>query len=504
MGKIKSAVVFALVTVLLLGLCFMSTVSFSYGTDQMHTFNSVVSMLSKDFRYGGTLADGENYLGGGYYAVYYPEGVISAQEYEDNLAAMTDEKEKSEYVEQYAPYPDTSSPELYLDREKVLNESKEVSEEFEENFRAAAEIVSSRAAGLREEGVRLDVRDDYTLRLFLPASMGGQSVVFTYFGYLGELTLTYGADESSAAGISFGEDETVADYLKGASSSTRNGTSYVKLDFTDAGKKVLSDWTADAAESAGNLYVKVGDNALISLPVSSALSESSLYISGNYTQDTARAVALVIDSSLKGGSDFSLTAGDAIRSEARFGNTALVMLYVSFGVLFAAMLVFFFLRYRMLGFVHLYTYLCWLFAMIFIVWGSSTIFGVAVHFGVETLLALLFGGAPLCFSNIVTFESAKKGFEAGRAFPSAVKDGYKANSLPLLDLHVVLALFSFITFAIALTELSLFAFVFGIAVVLSCLCSLALNRFFWACMMSFAKDKAKFCNFKRGEVAQDE
>ena len=60
MGKIKSAILLALMTILIAALCFISTVSFSSG---IKYFNSVVSLTEKDAYLGGNLVDGETYIG---------------------------------------------------------------------------------------------------------------------------------------------------------------------------------------------------------------------------------------------------------------------------------------------------------------------------------------------------------------------------------------------------------------------------------------------------------
>jgi preprotein translocase subunit SecD len=69
---------------------------------------------------------------------------------------------------------------------------------------------------------------------------------------------------------------------------------------------------------------------------------------------------------------------------------------------------------------------------------------------------------------------------------------------------VILAVVAFLTYAIALTELQTFAFVFGIGTVLSGVCTLVVTRFIWAITMTFAKHKDKFCNFKHEEEDDDE
>ena len=48
MSKKKSVVLLVIYTLLIAALCFICTVSFSYGTDNLYTFSSVMRMMEKD------------------------------------------------------------------------------------------------------------------------------------------------------------------------------------------------------------------------------------------------------------------------------------------------------------------------------------------------------------------------------------------------------------------------------------------------------------------------
>ena len=510
MSKIKSAFALVLSTVLILGVAFMCFVSFSYGVDKMHTFNSVLSMMAKDANLGTTLADGNNYVGGGYSAVYYPEGVISAQEYSENLAALKEVaegegasndavKEYNDYLEKYAPYP-AENPAIYLEKETVYGEEgTAVSEEFEADFAAAKDILRARLDRVHVEGAKLEVRDGYTFRVTFPAYTGAQASLLNLFSYMGEFSLGYGSSADSATRLTFGEDEDIHDYVKGASSRMSGSTAYVAVEFTRKGRAKIAEWTASAADSSTTLFFFVGDNAVIQLSASQQIDQSTLYISGSYTADTAQIVALTIDTALNTAqSGLSLSVGEVVRNRAGMGDLAFVLLLVASAVLFVGMTAFFFVRYRGLGFAHLYSSLAYLLIMILAVWGIPFL-----HLGVETFLAAMLGGALLSVCDVAVFESVRKEYAAGKTIASSVKAGYKRCFWTIFDLHIALLLLSFITYFIALTELSVFAFTLGLGVALSGLCSLAVSRFYWAACMSFASDKGKFCNFKREELEDD-
>ena len=174
------------------------------------------------------------------------------------------------------------------------------------------------------------------------------------------------------------------------------------------------------------------------------------------------------------------------------------MLYIAFGVLFVAMMAFFFIRYRRLGFVHLYTFLLFTFAMILCGWAIDF-----VYLSVESFLAFLLAGVLLCASNIVTFEAARKEYALGKTMASSVKTGYRKCFWKLFDLHIVLAVIAFLVSAIAIEALQVAAFVLGLAVVFSGIGSLLVNRFGWAVMMGTTKHQGAFCNFKREEVEDE-
>ncbi len=502
MGKKKSAVILILITILILGLCFMCTVSFSYGTDKMKTFDSVVNMMGKDAKLGAPLADGENYRGGGYTAVYYPDGVISAEEYEKNCASLKAaseaDAEDQEKADAYTDYRDGYLPygSLYLEKESVCGgaDGTEPTEEFLEKFDSAVELFRARYGRLNMTDVTVAVTDGLSVKVFLPDYGTAQAVIINYFSYTGEFSLTYGSSPSTATGIEYSkkDNETVRDYVKGASWGTNGSTAYVAVRLTSKGKDVLSNWTQGAASSAITLYFNVGDEQVISLSISEQVTSSTIYVSGSYTSETAKAVATTIDSAINGAqTDLGFTVGSCYRSGALFGDLALTLLYIGFGVLFVAMMAFFFIRYRSLAVVHLYTFLLWLFLLIIVYWG------VGLHIGIEIFLALVLSGALLSVSNAYSFECARKEYSYGKTMASSVKAGYKRCLWPLLDAHGVLALFAVLVYAIGITELHFFGLALVLGVVFSALGTLAVNRLHWAAMMSFAKDKGKFCNFKR-------
>ena len=323
--------------------------------------------------------------------------------------------------------------------------------------------------------------------------------------------MRYGTDEASATTALPATGKSVGDYVKGASTATDgDGTHYVIINFTSAGKERLASRTADAATNGGTLFFKIGETSVISLSISSAIEDDRLYISNPsspFTAEAAEALAILIDSAANAkvsASDvydgaFTLHVDSIATVRALYGDSALVYMYIAFGVLFVAMMAFFFVRYGLLGFVHLYTYLFFLLVTLLCMWSVSF---VTVSTG--TFAAVLLASLLLSASQAFVYESARKEYASGKTITAAVKNAYKNTFWHVFDLHVVVAGVSFITYAIALTELSGFAFMLGLCSLFSGISVLAIGRFMWSIMMRFTNKQGKFCNFKRKEVEDDE
>ncbi len=496
MSKVKSAICLTLMTLLIAGLCFICFVSFGLpnGTD---TYNSILRMTEKDadlgMRYGAADDESERYLGGGYSAVYYPEGVISAEEYDYTLAGKAD-ADKSEYEQKY-----TKVGSLYFDNEKITVANGEPDDTFKEQFQSAVELFTARYEALHLEDVRVSVFDGYAVRVFVARS---ETAAFTPLSYTGEFTVKYGSDASSAATIMPARaTETIGDYVKGAYARTgADGSHYVVIDFTQKGREALAKASEGAADSSSTAFFRVGDNDALQLTVSEKIDQDSLYISNSsFTEISAKSSAVLIDTAVNGTqTELSFNVKDTNGYHALGGENALLWLYIAFGVCALGMMIFFFVRYHLLGFVHLYTYLLFLCGTVLCVWAIPFL-----TLSVETFVAFMLTSVLLSISDIVTFEKAGAEYATGKTMTSSVKTGYSKCFWNLFDLHIVLALAGFFMYFVALPPLSSFGFVFGLTAVFSGLGTLLINRFNWAIMMGNTSKKSAFCNFKREETEDE-
>ncbi len=529
MNKVKSAICFALITVVIAGLIFMCSAMFPYGHSGRR-YNNILSMTDKDAQYGGlTYDDGDEeydegkaenkeryYRGGGFVAVYYPEGVISEKEYHDNLAGYeTDAEQQQKYEEDYRKVGA-----FYFEKDLVEKDGDgyKPTAAFEEDFASSLDRLKTRFDSLEMANVRVSVRDKYSVAVYLP-SVGAtieNSELLSVFGYarrMGEFTVAAGTSEDAATELTYGqkevsagkyEQETIRDYIKRVYAYNVGSVSAVGVDFTPAGAAWLSTQTATAADGAVSIYFRIGGETVASVSTQEQITASTIYLSKTsavaYTAYEARCLSAAMRTSMDTeGEALSFTVGEYSFEKAQFGDLALILLYVAFAALAVGMLVFFFVRYHGLAVAHLYSFLIYLLLMIVLVWAIPFL-----NLNAWTVVAVALGGLLLSVCNALSYENARKEYALGKTMESSVKTGYKKCFWLIFDLHIVIALLGFVAYFISLTQLSVFAFTLGLGAVLSGLCSLAVNRFHWAMLMTFTKKPGAFCNFKREEVSDDE
>ncbi len=492
MGKTKSAVYFVLITIVLAVLCAWCSVSFPAG---IYSVNSVISAIDRDAVLGGT-----------YTVVYYPEGVISAEDYEANLLGESD---PDEYKAKYQSY---GTGAIYLEKESVLDGDK-ISAEFIDSFNRNVTAIRARFEAYGLEGTRVEVADDYTIRATVPdfiwdkldQTQKDQSESFDVMGSLfakmaltGAPTVAY----SNETIIENSDEMKYVDYVSGVSYQYANDTAIVVISFTDKGRALIKEKTAGATSSStATLQFKIGDESAIELTVTEVLDQPALYINGGgLTSRTAPVIALVLNDAIHGtNTDLALTTGVLQTLPSTNGDNTMLFIYIGLGALMLASAIYFFVRYHKLGAAHLYGYLTYAVGMVICV-----SFIPFLNLGVAGVAAIVATSLLLCVSNAVAFEYAKKEFALGKTMTSSVKTGYKKCFWHLFDLHVALAIASILVFAIALTELQTFAFIFFLGVVFSGVCSLGLTRFYWYLMMGMWKKKDGFCNFARNEEDEDD
>lgn len=489
MGKKKSVAVLTLLTIVIVALCVFTMAPY-FGTflwkGAMSKWNPVV----KTYDFDGT-------LGGGYYTYYYPEGVISETEYKIECEARAEDAEDlEEYKSSYKQYGG-----LYLSTDTddgVLDEEGNVTETFKESFSAAAAEIAARYEKRGYSSYRVSVSDDYAIKVELPVSDGAASASIAYFAETGAFTLSDGTNTLK----SFDEDDPATDYFKSFSVKTSNGTTYIEAKLTSAGRTLIKEQTTDLASSGGTLAFNVGETTVISLSVSEAIDQKTLYISGSgITGDSANTMAILLNSALNVGDlELSFTVdetrsygGAADNNATPALTTAVKLLYVALGILLVASLILPIVRYRGYGGAMLYSTLSYLvvtalcFAFI-----TSGVF----EFTLGSVAVFAFGLLLTLFMNARVYSAIKADFSTGKTVESAVKAGYKKTLAETIDVYAVLILAA-LALLIGVGGVYTLALQALICLVTGAFCNLLWTRFINFALLSACKDKYKYFRFVR-------
>ena len=437
MGKKKSVVLMVLISIVIAVLCAVTAFpAFTIpGTNGVEKWNPVVLQydLGADF-------------GGGYYAYYYPEGVISDAEYKDNLAAFEgDEEATQEYDDKYIEIAGSS---LHFSTEDKLNivSGDKLSEEFVDNFNAAASEISARLAKKGYSDYRVAVVDGYALRIELPASENSDkaSAVFQFLAMTGEMDIRTGGTTIEAL---TGKDDKITNIVKSFSIGSIYNTNYLKIKLTDEGESVvaglkstLSASSSSTDSSATTLDFVIGEQTILSAYSDNITDDNEIrlmYVDAE-NKDYLDTVKILLDSVLEnGGYEITLTA-DSVRSfEPVYGENALTLLYIALGVAILAFLVLPAFKMGRYGIVSTYGSLSY-----FIVTAICFAFitGGTFEITVGSVAIFLFGLALTNALQYHIYKAIKKEFSLGKTVDSSIKGGYKKTILSVVDVYAVLTL----------------------------------------------------------------
>lgn len=522
MGKIKSAVITAIVALATLALFLFGVVSCSL-PDGVHRYNSILSNIHLGSE-----------LSGDAYVTLLPDGVITAEEYSFTVAEGGDKAD--EYKKDYVPGSDGS---FYIDRAELAQfttdgaadtdaEVASALAQFEDQVAKDAEILSARFGERRYASYSVSVAGGCAIRVSVPTNFtyaaysGNDSSALTdelsyisnamaYLTLGGELTLrntamgrqdniyySQSADGTTATYNILNAMVFAADIFDSVSYYSAGGAYAVRVNLTSYGQEIISAVSEDVAAS-DDTYIRfyVDEYNVINLTCESAITGGSFYIQANDAQ-TARNYAALLNSVATGSAlSANYTYDEVIYNTSASGTNAAMFLAIAALVILVAVMVYAIARYKKLGLV---------FSLMALLFASAVI---AVVYLVGTTLttagALV---AVLCFAmfsgcNFWSYEAIRRESKEGRTIPASVKLGYKKTFTGILDLHIVLLVISIMLALICTGE----AAACGMILLIGTLASYVLHwftRFMWYVNMAPARDKYKFCGFKREVIDDDE
>ena len=504
MGKIKSALLTAILVAAIVVLAFFATVSYTVpGSEGVKKYNSFISSISL----GGDLT-------GEAVAVLYPEGVISDADYKFGIPDDTASDKYKEYVDKYENFGS-----VWVEKE-VLGVDNANLESIKEDVKHDAQVISKRLEGNEYTAYSVAVRDDFTIVVSVPTTFsyaeynGGdfststasdkQTVIsntLSCVAYGGELSL-----RNSEVGVGHDNILTpitvdVNSYFKSFKTFSRAGTYAVKVSLTDEGaeafKSISEKVSSASSDKAIGFYV--GDNRLFPLNLESSISEKSFYITVN-SKEMAVEYATVLNSCINGevvNLDYGTSSDiDLVYTSASLGVHSAIFLFCAVLALIIAAIVYSAVRYKLLGLVNAIVILMYALTLVI----ALMLIGIQVT--VAGAIFALAGLMLLVGSNFVVFEKVRKETEKGKTMQSAIKSAYKALLKGILELHVVLVAVSLILALVCVGELAACGLIFFIASLASYILYW-FTRFTWFVVSSLVRDKFAFGGFKREELEND-
>ena len=494
MGKKKSVVLMVLLTIVIVVLTALTVFPAIPIWGTVKKWNPVVLQydLGSD-------------LGGGYYAYYYPEGVISETEYNSNLAVL-DGEEKTDYEESYVQIQGST---LYFSTDEKLGvtENGALTQEFKNEFSAAAKEIAARFEAKGYSDYRVAVVEGYALKIEIPAAEESNKVstTFSLLASTGELSLAKGEEKIDPANYVEGEAD-VSDLIANVSIGSQYNTAYLKIEWTKAGKAMLDEvkdsLSASTATGSGDsssvttLNLLVGKEKLVQIYKDNVMDNGEvrvMFVDG-YNSDYLKTYEILIDSALKtGGFDVTFTA-DTVRSfEPVYGENVLTLLYIALAIALLAILVLPAVKMGRFGVVSAYSSLSYLIvvAMCFAFITKGTL-----EITLGSVLLFLVGLVLVNAIQYVIYNAIKTEFNLGKTVESSVKGGYKKTLWGVIDLYATLLLGS-LALLIGAAGVHTLA-VQALIVVVTC----AFINLLWARAINFtylsaSKNKYKYFRFVR-------
>ncbi len=520
MGKKKSVVFTTLITIVMFVLLFIvafPTVTIP-GSNGIKKWNPTVMQYDKGAEFGG-----------GYYAYYYPQGVISETEYRNDLEKLP-QAEQQEYADSYKQYGSTS---LYMSTDPddcIWTEDKSaVTDGFKTAFNKTVKLINERfEARAQETGstFRVAVVDDYAIRVELSATENTKNQeaatyaqqAFTQFANVGTLSFKIGdavVDELQD------EDTDISDLIKSVSVKTQYEVAQVEIKFTSKGKAMLKSFKEGATASTDSsdttdktkLLLTLGDETLLQITTDVINTKNEVVYGVSYEEERINAETLVvlINSAMDNGgvyiNDVETTpfllktpTNVQIRSyEPVYGNN-LVWVYVAILAVVVALSALAIVKMGGFGVMNVYASVLYL-IVVSICFAFITGGVFAVDFG--SVFAFFVGLAVVNVLHAYIYNAIKKEVALGKTIQSSVKGGYKKTLWHVIDVYAV-SLLGAIALLIGVAGLNTFACQAIICILTGAFCNLLFGRVMNLLLLSASKDKYKYFRLVREDDEDDE
>ncbi|MBR2321247.1 MAG: hypothetical protein IKA57_03840 [Clostridia bacterium] len=481
MGKKKSIVLMVLLTIVIVVLCAITVVpTFTIPfTNGVKIWNPVV----KQYDLG---AD----LDGGYYAYYYPTGVISETEWK-NLDGE-DQKDYNAYKGLYL----SNDPDL-----GIITEDGNVSKDFQENFQKATAEITARYAAKGYSDYRISVVDDYALAIRIPASEKTEQqtafqnayTTFGLFAETGALEIKKG-DALVDERLEYEVDEIIKEF----SVYTKYEVAYVQVKFTDVGKEMIKSYKDSGSED--KLTILLGDQNIMEINAAEHITTKNVVrypIAMETEVGYVETMVILLNSVLENGSfdiEFNSVSNSEVRSySALDGENTLLLIYIALAIILVGLMVCSVWKMGGFGVSNVYSTVSYLIVTaICYAFISGGVFEIT--FG--SILVFVVGLVLTNVLNLHIYGAIRSEAMLGKTIESSVKGGYRKTIMTVVDVYAVLTLGA-VALLIGVAGVNTFALQALICIVTAAFCNLLWTRVINVMLLSASKDKYKYFGLVR-------
>ncbi len=513
MGKKKSVVLMTLITIVILVLC--AVVAFPKvtvpGSGGIKKWNPAAMQydLSGDFN-------------GGHYAYYYPNGVISETEYENNVSALEGE-ELEKYQDSYKKHKGLYLSTVEEDCIYTADNPDEVSQGFSDAFEKSVKIIGDRfakRAQLTGSTYRVAVVDDYALRVELSATENSKEIdsnsyaiqAFAQYANLGELSFQTATEEGTTVVDQLVDVDTSAkDLVKKVSVKNQYKVSYIKISFTAKGKQMLKEFKEN--EDATSLNLVLGDSTLLEITSDHINDKNQVEYGVQYEEQSlsAETISVLINSAIEEGAvrindnektpfEFKAPTDAEVRTYPPVYGENLIWVYVAVLVALFAACVLAIVKMGGFGVMNVYTSLTY-FAIVGFCY--AFISGGVFAFTFGSVFVFLAGLALMNVLHLYIYNAIKGEVAQGKTVVSSVKGGYKKTLWNIVDIYAVLLLGA-VASLLSVASLFTVACQAIICIATGAFCTLLWGRVINVMLLSASKDKYKYFRLVREDDEDDE
>jgi len=264
-----------------------------------------------------------------------------------------------------------------------------------------------------------------------------------------------------------------------------NNEHYVQLSFTSQGRKKFAEATKVAIEAGpGKNIIAIALDGVVQMSptVNEYIDSDSCVMTGNYTKESAQAVADLITS---GQLPFSLKDAELRSIGPSLGDKALDTSLVAALIGIALVILFMIIVYRLPGIVASISLVAYVSLVTLIMAGFYVPEWRVVTLTLPGIAGVILSIGMAVDANVVIFERIKDELRAGKSVGASVNSGFKRALTAIIDSNITTVIASVVLYFFGTGSVKSFAITLFIGIVVSMFTAVTLTKFLLKQMVGF-------------------